>query len=108
MFRGVLEPWHLIIILVLVVLLFGAKRLPDASRAIGRSMKIFKAEVKELSNDDKTADGTTQRSATGTEGPVATGAPAPRPADAPPTVTPPPPVPTASTPDPEPAGQQRV
>ena len=47
-----LQPWHLIILVLLVVLLFGAKRLPDAARSIGKSMKIFKAETKGLRDDD--------------------------------------------------------
>jgi sec-independent protein translocase protein TatA len=47
-----LQPWHLIILVLLVVLLFGAKRLPDAARSIGKSMKIFKAETKGLREDD--------------------------------------------------------
>jgi sec-independent protein translocase protein TatA len=41
----------LIILVLLVVLLFGAKRLPDAARSIGKSMKIFKAETKDLAGD---------------------------------------------------------
>ncbi|MDQ7807774.1 Sec-independent protein translocase subunit TatA [Amycolatopsis sp. A133] len=49
-----LQPWHLIILVLVVVLLFGAKRLPDAARSIGKSMKIFKAETKDLTGD-KTA-----------------------------------------------------
>ncbi|MFD2417052.1 Sec-independent protein translocase subunit TatA [Amycolatopsis pigmentata] len=52
-----LQPYHLIIILLLVVLLFGAKRLPDAARSIGKSMKIFKAETKSM---DDSADGATE------------------------------------------------
>lgn len=44
---------ELIIIAVVLVLLFGAKKLPDAARSIGRSMRIFKSEVKEMSNDDQ-------------------------------------------------------
>lgn len=43
-----LQPWHLIILVLIVVLLFGAKRLPDAARSIGKSMKIFKAETKDM------------------------------------------------------------
>jgi sec-independent protein translocase protein TatA len=46
-----LQPWHVIILVLVVVLLFGAKRLPDAARSIGKSMKIFKAETKDLSGD---------------------------------------------------------
>ena len=51
MFRA-LEPWHLIVLVVLIALLFGSKRLPDAARGLGRSMRIFKAEVKEMREDD--------------------------------------------------------
>jgi len=38
-----------------LVLLFGAKRLPDAARSLGRSMRIFKSEVKEMRTDDDSA-----------------------------------------------------
>ena len=48
-----LGPTEFIIIAVLVVLLFGAKKLPDAARSLGRSMRIFKSEVKEMSRDDE-------------------------------------------------------
>jgi sec-independent protein translocase protein TatA len=48
-----LQPWHLIILVLVVVLLFGAKRLPDAARSIGKSMKIFKAETKDLTGEHK-------------------------------------------------------
>jgi len=50
-----LQPWHLIILVLVVVLLFGAKRLPDAARSIGKSMKIFKAETKDLTGENKAA-----------------------------------------------------
>ena len=55
MLRGAFEGWHIVILAVVILVLFGAKRLPDASRSIGRSLKIFKSEVKELnsSDDDK-------------------------------------------------------
>lgn len=42
---------ELLIIAVLLVLLFGARRLPDAARSLGRSMRIFKSEVKEMQRD---------------------------------------------------------
>lgn len=44
---------ELLIIVLIVVLLFGAKRLPDAARGIGRSLRIFKAETKGLGDDHK-------------------------------------------------------
>ena len=50
--RGVFEGWHLIILILLIVLLFGAKRLPDAARGLGKSMRIFKSEVKQMQQDD--------------------------------------------------------
>ena len=49
---GALKPWHIIVICVLLVLLFGAKRLPDAARSLGRSLRIMKAETKGLIDDD--------------------------------------------------------
>jgi sec-independent protein translocase protein TatA len=49
---GALKPWHIIVICVLLVLLFGAKRLPDAARSLGRSLRIIKAETAGLINDD--------------------------------------------------------
>ena len=45
------EPSHILILVIVRVLLFGAKRLPDSARALGKSMKIFKNEVKELNAD---------------------------------------------------------
>jgi sec-independent protein translocase protein TatA len=49
---GSLRPWHIIVLAVLLVLLFGAKRLPDAARGLGRSLRILKAETRGLADDD--------------------------------------------------------
>ncbi|WP_250035413.1 Sec-independent protein translocase subunit TatA [Paractinoplanes maris] len=49
---GALKPWHIIIFVVVLVLLFGAKRLPDAARSLGRSLRIIKAETKGLVDDN--------------------------------------------------------
>nr|WP_261569292.1 Sec-independent protein translocase subunit TatA [Frankia gtarii] len=46
---------ELLIIVVVVVVLFGAKRLPDAARSLGRSLRIFKSEIKGLHDDDHPA-----------------------------------------------------
>lgn len=46
------KGWEIVIVLVLLLLLFGAKRLPDAARGLGRSLRIFKAETKGLRDDD--------------------------------------------------------
>ena len=45
---GGLQPWHWVIVIAVFVLLFGAKKLPDAARSLGQSMRIFKSEVKEM------------------------------------------------------------
>ena len=42
---------ELLIIVVLVAVLFGAKRMPDAARGLGRSLRIFKTEIKGLDSD---------------------------------------------------------
>ena len=49
---GGLRPVHLLILAVLLVLLFGAKRLPDTARALGRSLRIIKAETQGLISQD--------------------------------------------------------
>ena len=46
MLRG-LQGWHLIIVVVLFVVLFGAKKLPDSAKSIAKSLKIFKSELKD-------------------------------------------------------------
>ena len=53
MFLRGLEGWHIVIIVALVALLFGAKRLPDAARSVGQSMRIFKSEMKAASTTDE-------------------------------------------------------
>jgi sec-independent protein translocase protein TatA len=46
------QGYEIILILLVVILLFGAKRLPDTARGLGRSLRIFKAETKGLREDD--------------------------------------------------------
>ena len=50
---GSLSPWHWAILAVVVVLLFGAKKLPDAARSLGKSMRIFKSELREMQTENK-------------------------------------------------------
>ncbi len=52
-FARLFEGWHLLILLLVVIVLFGGKRLPDAARGLGRSLRIFKSEVKEMQDEDK-------------------------------------------------------
>lgn len=48
-----LKPVEILLILLVVLLLFGAKRLPDLARSVGKSMKILKTEAKDLHDDDQ-------------------------------------------------------
>lgn len=50
-----LEKPSVLIVLLVVIVVFGAKRLPDSARALGRSMRILKAEAKGLKDDDTPA-----------------------------------------------------
>ena len=47
---------ELLILLIVVAVLFGAKRLPDSARSLGRSLRIFKSETKEMKDDEKKDD----------------------------------------------------
>lgn len=48
-----LSPAHIMVVVVLLVLLFGWKKLPDMARSLGRSARVFKSEVDEMRNDGK-------------------------------------------------------
>jgi sec-independent protein translocase protein TatA len=47
-----LGPWEIAIIAVVILVLFGSAKLPQAARSLGRSMRIFKSETKGLISDD--------------------------------------------------------
>ena len=74
---------EIIIVALVIMVLFGAKRLPDASRSLGRSLRIFKAETKGLRDDNDTTVTATPLDSE----------PSPRPTQTP--MTPPPPPPAA-------------
>lgn len=48
--------WELVLIVLVILLLFGAKKLPELARGSGRALRIFKAETKGLIDDDDDAD----------------------------------------------------
>lgn len=51
------SPGHLVVLLIVVaVLFFGWKQLPDMARSLGRSLRVFKTEIKGMSEDDKARD----------------------------------------------------
>jgi sec-independent protein translocase protein TatA len=48
-----LGPWHLLLIAAIFVVLFGAKRLPEAARSLGKSARILKTELKDVRDEGK-------------------------------------------------------
>jgi len=85
--RNLFEGWHWIVLVVVILLVFGARRLPDIAKSVGQSMKIFKRELKDLRSDDEAptaAAATTSPGApTGPTSADATAEPAPAPAEPP-------------------------
>ncbi|MGW2644464.1 Sec-independent protein translocase subunit TatA [Streptomyces sp. NPDC001393] len=55
MFRGALEPWHLVLLILVIVLVFGSKKLPDMARSLGKSARILKSEAKAMKEEGKQA-----------------------------------------------------
>jgi sec-independent protein translocase protein TatA len=47
------NPWKILIVAVVIIVLFGSRKLPDAARSLGKSMRILKTEVQGLHNDDE-------------------------------------------------------
>ena len=76
-------PWHWVVVALLVIALFGYKKLPDAARSLGRSLRIFRTEIKGMTEDDAARAATAQA-----EVPAA-------PVASTPEITPPAPVPAA-------------
>jgi len=52
MFEGLLSPMHLVIICVIALVVLGPKRLPEAGRGLGRSMREFKSGISGISDGD--------------------------------------------------------
>jgi sec-independent protein translocase protein TatA len=52
-----LTGWHFLIIALVILLLFGATRLPALAKGLGQSMKIFKNEISKDSDETKTSGG---------------------------------------------------
>lgn len=53
---GAMAPWHWAVLILVVVVLFGSAKLPAAARGLGRSLRIFKSEIQEMTSDGKTAE----------------------------------------------------
>lgn len=50
-----LQGWHLLIILVVILLLFGAAKLPALAKSVGQSARVFKGEMKAMKDDEAAA-----------------------------------------------------
>lgn len=78
------SPWKVLVVAIVLIVLFGSKKLPDAARSLGKSMRILKTEVSDLHHDE--ADAPAQNAPgpnTANQFPQAqlTATPAPAPAD---------------------------
>lgn len=52
-FVGAFKPWHIIVLVVVFVLLFGASKLPEIAKNVGKSAKVLKKEMKELTDEEQ-------------------------------------------------------
>ena len=59
------SPWKILIVAVVIIVLFGSKKLPDAARSLGKSMRILKTEVGSLHDDEPGPPAPVQAQATG-------------------------------------------
>ena len=75
------SPWKILIIAVVILVLFGSRKLPHAARSLGQSMRILKREVQGLHEDEQEAPAKSGPSAAPFEQPQLTSAPAAAPAD---------------------------
>lgn len=48
---GALKPWHIVILVIVILLLFGSRKLPDMARGLGRSMRILKSETEQMKKE---------------------------------------------------------
>ncbi|MEU6776737.1 Sec-independent protein translocase subunit TatA [Streptomyces sp. NPDC046759] len=65
MLRNGLEPWHLLVVAIVVIALFGSKKLPEAARGLGKSMRILKSEAKAMKEDGAATPSTAPTDASG-------------------------------------------
>ena len=54
------SPWKILIVAVVILVLFGSRKLPDAARSLGRSMRILKTEVQGMHDDEPAAKAAAQ------------------------------------------------
>jgi sec-independent protein translocase protein TatA len=71
------SPWKILIIAVVIIVLFGSRKLPQAARSLGQSMRILKREVSSLHDDDEESSSQDNASAPQFSQPQLAPAPAP-------------------------------
>ena len=55
MFEGALQPWHWIVVLLIVLVLFGGKKLPELGKGLGEAIRGFRASMREGESPDPKA-----------------------------------------------------
>ena len=55
---GNLNGWHLLILLAVILLLFGAAKLPALAKSVGQSARVFRGEMKAMKEEDQADQGT--------------------------------------------------
>ncbi|MEU5838516.1 Sec-independent protein translocase subunit TatA [Streptomyces diacarni] len=86
-----LKPMEIVLILLVILLLFGAKKLPDMARSLGKSARILKSEAKQMKKEGSSSDSdadkrgdasqSTAKTIQAAPGDVATSRPVSEPAD---------------------------
>ena len=70
---GIFSPWHIVVVLLVgAVLFYRGDKLPDMARSVGRSLRVFKTEIKGLAEDDKAREAAQNDSDGDTDLPVST------------------------------------
>ena len=77
MFQG-LTGWHLLVVLAVILLLFGAAKLPALAKSMGQSARVFKSEMKEMKRDDEVSASSAEAPRATDAGTTPTAAPEPR------------------------------
>ena len=65
------SPWKILIVAVVIIVLFGSRKLPDAARSLGKSMRILKTEVSSLHEDEPAPSTTVQATPAELQAPAA-------------------------------------
>jgi sec-independent protein translocase protein TatA len=65
------SPWKILIVAVVIIVLFGSRKLPDAARSLGKSMRILKTEVQGMHEDEPAPSATVEAAPAQLQAPAA-------------------------------------